>query len=60
MVYMKITTISGILGTLILCMMTVLFIHPTELVERTVSDIAITLFVIEGVVLIIYSIFGDN
>ena len=57
---MKLTTISGIIGTLILCMISVLYIFQTEDVKNTVAAISVCVVLIEGVILIIYSIYGDN
>lgn len=57
---MKLTTVSGIFGTIILCMIAVLYIFQTEDVKMTIAIISIVTILIEGVILIIYSMFGDN
>ncbi len=57
---MKLTIVSGIVGTLILCMIAVLFMFQTEDVKAIIATISVTIILVEGVILIIYSIFGDN
>ena len=57
---MKLTTISGIIGTLILCMILVLFIFQTKEVKTMVAAISICVVLIEGIILIIYTIWKDD
>jgi len=57
---MKKTAISGITGSIMLCIMVVFFMHPSELVKVIVSTIAITVFLVEGIILFVYSLWADD
>ena len=57
---MKKTAISGIIGSIMLCIMVVFFMHPSELVKVIVSTIAITVFLVEGVLLFIYALYEND
>ena len=57
---MKLAIISGIIGTVIICMMVILFVHTTELVKAIVSIISIWVLLIEGVILFLYAIWKNE
>ncbi len=57
---MRLTILSGIVGTAIICIMAVFVVHPTELVKTIVATLAITIFLIEGLILLCYSMWRDD
>ncbi len=57
---MKLETLSGIIGTIIICIMIFLFAHPTEYVKNIVSIISIFMLLIEGIILILYAIWKND
>jgi uncharacterized membrane protein YccC len=57
---MKLTTISGIVGTLMLCMIAVLILfQQIPEVKDAVSIISVLVVMVEGVILLTYSFYGD-
>ncbi len=57
---MRRTALSGIIGSIILCIMAVFFMHPSELVKATISAIACGVFICEGIILFVYAFSADD
>ena len=57
---MRKATISGIVGSIMLCIMAIFFLHTTETVKLFVSVMAIAVFLCEGIILFAYAFCADD
>jgi len=57
---MRKATISGIVGSIMLCIMAIFFLHTTETVKLFISVMAITVFLCEGIILFAYALYEND